>query len=93
MSPNDLNEDRKRWLDVPHELHESLLGLMQMMFPDFSLEGIHCFACEGIEPQRVILKENLIPKICVGYVDINGEVLMNLRDIPEKGGDDHAASS
>lgn len=93
MSPNDLNEDRKRWLDIPHDLHESILGLMQKLFPEFNLDGIHCFECEGMKPQMVILKDNLMPKLCVGYVDINGEVLMSLRDIPKEGGDDNAGSS
>ena len=35
ISPQHLYDDPKEWLNVPHELHESLLRLMSHMFPDF----------------------------------------------------------
>ena len=35
ITPQHLYDDPKEWLNVPHELHESLLRLMSHMFPDF----------------------------------------------------------
>jgi len=32
ISPNDLHEDPKQWLNVSHEFHEVLTRLMSKMF-------------------------------------------------------------
>ena len=72
MSPKELNDDPKRWLDVPHELHESLLGLQEKLFPGFrsklTAQKVHCLLCEGKETFEVIIKDTLKPAICDGYI-------------------------
>ncbi len=50
ISPQELYEEPKLWLSVPHELHAGgLFKLICKMYPDFvdKLHGIHCYACEG----------------------------------------------
>lgn len=52
ISPNDLHEDPKQWLNVSHEFHEVLTRLMSKMFEEDWSEvlircEIHCYKCEG----------------------------------------------
>jgi len=76
MSPKNLNDDPKRWLDVPHELHDSLLKFQENLFPGFTQKlndaQVHCFQCEGKEPFSVITKDAGKLQTCDGYIgDIN----------------------
>ena len=82
MSPAELNEDRTRWLGIPHDMHGSLQKLMNMLFPDFSLEGIHCLQCEGEPAFEVTDKVDGKRKLCTGYVD-KPETLLFLVDIAD----------
>ncbi len=72
MSPKELNDNPTRWLDVPHEAHESLLVLMEKLFPGFKKKleeyKVHCLECEGMKPFEVIIKKTLKPAICDGYI-------------------------
>lgn len=53
ISPQQLYDDPKLWLDIPHQFHESLMKLMAKLFEDwptvFDAAEIHCFACEDRE--------------------------------------------
>jgi len=81
MSPNDLKEDPRQWLNIPHELHESLLQLMNMMYDGgFDLTGVHCLECEGREPFEVFVKATGESKLCTGYVDDPYETMLNLKE-------------
>ena len=64
MSPKELYDDPKRFLSIPHPLHESILKLMKVLFPDFSLDGVHCLECEGEEPFEVVVKDTLQVRRC-----------------------------
>jgi len=73
MSPQELNNDPKRWLDVPHELHEQLLKLMdECLFPGFKKkleeEHVHCFKCEGKDEFPVIILKTKEGKLCTGLI-------------------------
>lgn len=72
MSPQQLNDDPKRWLDVPHELHESLLKLQEKLFPGFAQKlkdaKVHCFLCEGRSTFEVFVKLTGERQICDGYI-------------------------
>ena len=72
MSPKQLDDDPRRWLNIPHELHESLLGLMEKLFPGFKKKleehKVHCLECEGIKPFEVITKNTLKRATCDGYI-------------------------
>ena len=72
MSPQQVNDDPKEWLSIPHELHESLLKLMEKLFPGFQEKlksaNIHCLDCEGHKPFKVILKDTGKEAMCTGYV-------------------------
>lgn len=86
ISPNQLNEDPKLWLNVPHELHDSLGKLMERLFPGFheKLEDIHCLECEGLRPFKVVTKDTLETKLCVGYVGKPEKVeFMSLKNLSQ----------
>ena len=86
ISPNELNRDPKLWLGVPHELHDSLSKLMEILFPGFQekLEDIHCLECEGEKPFEVITKDTLQRKLCVGFVGKLGKVeFLHLENPPQ----------
>ena len=72
MSPKELDDDPRRWLNIPHELHESLLGLMEKLFPGFQKKleehKVHCLECEGMKPFEVITKDTLKRATCDGYI-------------------------
>jgi len=61
VSPQSVYDDPKTWISIPHDLHESILKLMVMMFPDFpeklKANRVHCLECEGLLPFHVYLKE------------------------------------
>ncbi len=82
ISPNELRADPKKWLDIPHELHESLGSLMQKMYEGeggFDLTDIHCLKCEGYENLAVITPDG--PGIVTGYCyDENGEPLLRIAE-------------
>lgn len=84
MSPNELKENPEKWLDIPHELHESIFSLMQMMYDDgFEVpKHIHCLECEGHEPFDVISPEG--PGIVTGYKDVEGGEPLLYVSYPEK---------
>ena len=52
ISPTELYDDPKQWLNVPHSAHESLLELMNYLFDDFGKKlkelEVVCFACRNI---------------------------------------------
>ena len=87
VSPQQVYDDPKRWLEVLHEVHEPLLNLMQVLFPDFEgkLQGIHCLCCEGQEPFEVYTRDTFQRKLVTGYIDQaqDGEPLLRLVD-PEE---------
>lgn len=88
MSPRELNEDPKRWLGVPHELHKSLGSLQERMFPGFKKKlkarNIHCLECDGDSPFEVMVRATEEIKMCVGYVGVVGNVeYLKLQDIKE----------
>ena len=90
MSPQEVHDEPSRWLDVPHEMHESLDGLMSRIFSDWEgkLNDIHCLKCENEEPFVVYQRKGLIhvvPKLCTGYlVGDDGQVsLYHLSDVEE----------
>lgn len=72
MSPKELNDDPKRWLNVPHELHESLLFLQEKLFPGFTQKlehaNVHCFLCEGHGTFEVFVTTVGRFQTCTGYV-------------------------
>lgn len=72
MSPKELNDDPKRWLGIPHELHGTILPLMEKLFPGFTQRlkdaKVHCLLCEGQSPFNVIVKSTGKKQICTGYV-------------------------
>jgi len=76
ISPSELNQDRKLWLSVPHELHEVLYRLMLKLYPDFNLNGIHCLECEGKQPFIIIDKNDLKLKLCTGYIKQGDEITL-----------------
>jgi hypothetical protein len=85
MSPRELNDDPRRWLDIPHEFHETLLSLQEKLFPGFKKkleeQKVHCLECEGVAPFDVIVKDTLEPAICNGYIgDPDNIELMHLVD-------------
>ncbi len=87
MSPQQLNDDPKRWLSVPHELHDSLSKLQERMFPGFAqclVEAkVHCLQCEGEKPFEVTVIENGKPGVCTGYIGDGGNVeLLHVKDAP-----------
>ena len=84
ISPQQVYDDPKRWLDVLHELHPQLLELMSALFPDFpeKLKGIHCLQCEGKEPFTVYLRDGLQERLCTGYSEYP-EMLLRLQDPKE----------
>jgi hypothetical protein len=86
ISPRQLNDDPGKFLAVPHELHESIGKLMELLFPGFSqrLEDaeIHCLECEGKQPFQVIQKGGR-PGVCVGYVGHGDGMLLRINDVEE----------
>ena len=72
MSPRELNDDPKRWVDIPHELHDSLLKLQERLFPGFTKKleeaHVHCFLCNGEETFEVIIQATGEVALCDGYV-------------------------
>ena len=78
MSPKQLNDDPKRWLDVPHHLHESIRKLMERIFPDFEQklidDKVHCLKCEGDEAFDVLVGATLKPATVTGYIGDEGDV-------------------
>ena len=87
ISPQEVYDDPKRWLSVPHELHKSLMGLMKMMYPDFEsrIRDIHCIECQGFAPFHIIDKETFEVKLCTGYIMKDGEVdLLRVTELPER---------
>ena len=78
MSPKDLNDDPKRFLDTPHEMHRSLLELQENLFPGFKDKlvehKVHCLQCEGKEPFEVIIKDTFEPTSCDGYIGEPGNI-------------------
>lgn len=78
MSPKELNNNPSRLLDIPHELHESLLEFQENFFPGFKdklvEQKVHCLQCEGEEPFEVIVKDALEPVSCDGYIGDPGNV-------------------
>lgn len=88
MSPTELNNDPKRWLDVPHDLHENLISLLEMMFPGFKQKlvdgNVHCLECDGEKPFKVITLDTFETKMVVGYIGIKGKVeLLSCHKIEE----------
>lgn len=90
MSPADLDREPTRWLNIPHEMHETLLKLMDKMFPGFTKKleelHIHCFQCEGDDDCPVVIANTMEEKICVGYIGEKTEpdsILLSLQDIKE----------
>ena len=87
ISPKQLDDDPKRWLSVPHELHDSLLKLQEKLFPGFTQNlrdaHVHCFLCEGGKPFEVFVISAGKVQTCTGYVgDINypDSILLNCVD-------------
>ena len=83
ISPEELNRDKRLWLSIPHELHESIHRLMLRLYPDFNLDGIHCLECEGEKPFEVIDKNDLKVKLCTGYVKRGQEILLRVTNPSE----------
>lgn len=71
ISPRKLDENPTIWLRVPHELHKSLLSLMEAMFPGFTQKlkdaHIHCYKCEGKPNVFCIIMDTNTPALCTGY--------------------------
>ena len=90
ISPQELYDDPKKWLSVPHELHDSVRKLMDKVFPEPSFsqklieEHVHCLECDGLKPFEVITTDTLEVKLCTGYVGEPGNIkLLNLKDSQE----------
>ena len=83
VSPQQVYDDPPKWLDVVHEVHESLLALMGQLFPDFPTKleelGIHCLPCEGKETFIVYVRPTLEKRRVTGYVE-KPELLFHLVD-------------
>ena len=89
VSPHDLNDDPRRWLDVHHEVHDSLSKLMEKFYPGFahklSEAKIHCLQCEGEEPFKVFIMATGNPGICDGYIgDIDNPELLHTKNLEEE---------
>lgn len=85
MSPQQLFDDPKRWLNIPHEHHEVLLQLQEKLFPGFGKKleehKVHCLECEGIKPFEVIVKDTLKVTTCNGYIgDPRNVQLLNVKE-------------
>ena len=78
ISPQEVYDDPKRWLELVHGLHESLLSLMGELFPDFEEKlaeaKVHCLQCEGHEPIEVLGRDTWEPGRVTGYVGDLGSV-------------------
>ena len=89
VSPRELSEDPRKWLSVPHELHEQLLSLQEMLFPGFTQkledDKIHCLECEGIQPFRILTADTLEPGTCTGWIGEKDNVVF-LHTVREGGG-------
>ena len=87
MSPQEVYDEPSRWLSVPHETHDSLGGLMLMIFSDWKgkLTDVHCLECENEEPFVVYERKGMVPKLCTGYlIGDDGQVsLYHLSDVEE----------
>ena len=72
MSPQNLNDDPKRWLDIPHDMHDELLKFQEKLFPGFTQKlndsKVHCFLCEGKEPFAVTIVATGEDQTCNGYI-------------------------
>ena len=83
ISAQQVYDEPLKWLDVLHEVHESLLGFMALAFPDFQARlegrGIHCLLCEGKETPVVYVLATWERKRVTGYVE-KPEVLLHLVD-------------
>jgi len=71
ISPDNLNENPKQWLSVPHEMHESLSGLMSKIYDlnwkeKLDKHSVHCFDCEGIPGVPCIANDKRA--ICNGFI-------------------------
>lgn len=71
LSCQQVYDDPRLWLNVVHEVHEMLRGIMHQLYPDFGekIKDIHCLRCEGEEPFTVYERDTLKPKLCTGYID------------------------
>ena len=78
MSPKELNDNPRRWLDIPHHLHKVLADFQENLFPGFKEKlkehKVHCLLCEGKEPFDVIIKDTLKRTKCDGYIGDEGAV-------------------
>lgn len=78
MSPNDLNDNPKRFLDIPHEMHKVLLEFQEKLFPGFKArlekQKVHCLECEGEKPFEVVVIATSEETICDGYIGDKGSV-------------------
>lgn len=90
ISPQQLYDNPKLWLSVPHSLHNSLGSLMEKLFPECSFrhklsrEHVHCLECEGLAPFKAVTKDTLETKLCTGYIGEMGNIkLLRLQDIQE----------
>ncbi len=89
MSPHDLNDNPRRWLDTPHEVHESLSGLMEKLYPGFAQRlteaKVHCLLCEYREPFEVIIIATGNPATCDGYIgDLDNVELLHTTNLEEE---------
>lgn len=76
ISPNDVHADPKKWLSVPHELHDVIGSLMEKMYSDWHsiTKDIVCLRCSGHDDVEVEDRETGAPMVVTGYILKDGVV-------------------
>lgn len=79
ISLQQIYDDPKLWLTIPHELHESVWKLAFMLFADWQerLKNVFCMRCMGQEPIHAFTKDSFPKSIrLAGFItDDEGKIL------------------
>ncbi len=86
ISPQQVFDEPQHWLSVPHDLHESLLKVMEIMFPGFQEKlkaaKIHCLRCEGQKPFQAYSIPEKKFQMVTGYIgDPGSPELYSCKDL------------
>ena len=79
LSPNEVYADPQKWLQVDHEVHQTLLPLMRKLYEDWDqrTSRVHCYRCETGNVKHAFSADTLKPMILGGHVeDEDGNIVM-----------------
>jgi len=72
VSPQQVIDDPKQFLKIPHEMHKVLGKLLERLSPGFKQklvdQKIHCVECDGIAPIFVLDEKHQRVVKLIGYV-------------------------